>query len=89
MMTCIRSDREGIVRHLLVNDLDIGRSVDECLRMLDALLFVEKHGEVCPANWRAGSPGIKPESPKARGSPTPLVPQGADLFFFLSSAMAV
>ena len=45
-------DREGIVRHQLVNDLPLGRSVDEALRMLDALLYFEKHGEVCPANWQ-------------------------------------
>lgn len=52
-------DQKGVLRHMLVNDLDIGRSVDECLRTLDALQFVEKHGEVCPANWKPGLPGIK------------------------------
>ena len=47
-------DKEGIVRHQLINDLPLGRSVDEALRLVDALQFTEKHGEVCPANWRAG-----------------------------------
>ena len=47
-------DQQGIVRHALVNDLPIGRSVTEAIRVLDALQFVEKHGEVCPANWKPG-----------------------------------
>lgn len=47
-------DREGIVRHQLVNDLSIGRSVDEALRTLDALIMHETHGDVCPANWKKG-----------------------------------
>lgn len=53
-------DKEGIVRHQLVNDLPLGRSVDEALRLVDALQFHEKHGEVCPANWQAGSRSMKP-----------------------------
>lgn len=53
-------DREGIVRHQLINDLPLGRSVDEVLRLLDALIFHEKHGEVCPANWRTGARSMKP-----------------------------
>jgi peroxiredoxin (alkyl hydroperoxide reductase subunit C) len=53
-------DKEGIVRHQLVNDFPIGRSVDEILRILDALIFHEKHGEVCPANWKAGAKSMKP-----------------------------
>jgi alkyl hydroperoxide reductase subunit AhpC len=53
-------DREGIVRHITINDLPIGRSVDEALRVLDALQFYEKHGEVCPANWKPGGDTIKP-----------------------------
>lgn len=53
-------DRNGIVRHQLVNDLPLGRSVDEILRMLDALIFFEKHGEVCPANWTHGKKSMKP-----------------------------
>lgn len=52
-------DREGVVRHQLVNDLPLGRSVEETLRILDALIFFEKHGEVCPANWQPGKIGMK------------------------------
>ena len=47
-------DREGIIRHALVNDLPLGRSVGEAKRMLDALRFHEEHGDVCPANWEQG-----------------------------------
>lgn len=53
-------DKDGIVRHQLVNDLPLGRSVDEALRILDALQFVEEHGEVCPANWKPGEEAMKP-----------------------------
>jgi peroxiredoxin 2/4 len=53
-------DRQGVVRHQLVNDLPLGRNVEEALRVLDALQFTEKHGEVCPANWRHGQEGMKP-----------------------------
>lgn len=53
-------DREGIVRHAVLNDLDLGRSVDEALRMLDAVRFVDEHGEVCPADWEQGEEGMKP-----------------------------
>jgi peroxiredoxin 2/4 len=53
-------DREGIVRHQVVNDLPLGRSVDEALRILDALIYFEKNGEVCPANWQVGKPSFKP-----------------------------
>lgn len=52
-------DKKGIVRHQVVNDLPLGRSVDEALRMLDALIFYETHGEVCPANWKAGDKSMK------------------------------
>jgi peroxiredoxin (alkyl hydroperoxide reductase subunit C) len=55
-------DREGVVRHALVNDLPLGRNVDEALRMLDALRFHEEHGDVCPANWKRGEEGMKPTS---------------------------
>jgi len=54
-------DKEGVVRHQVVNDLPLGRNVDEVLRMVKALQFVEKHGEVCPANWKEGSATIKPD----------------------------
>lgn len=53
-------DKEGTVRHQVVNDLPLGRSVDEALRILDALLYFEKHGEVCPANWQQGKKAFKP-----------------------------
>ncbi|HEY2809991.1 MAG TPA: peroxiredoxin [Rhabdochlamydiaceae bacterium] len=53
-------DKQGIIRHQLVNDLPLGRSVDETLRMLDALIFHETHGEVCPANWKTGAKGMRP-----------------------------
>lgn len=53
-------DKEGVIRHQLVNDLPLGRSVDETLRLLDALIFHEKNGEVCPANWTNGAKGMKP-----------------------------
>lgn len=52
-------DKEGVVRHQIVNDLPLGRSVEEALRMLDALQYFEEHGEVCPANWRPGKKAIK------------------------------
>ena len=47
-------DKEGVVQHQLVNNLPLGRSVDEALRMVDALTFVEENGKVCPANWEKG-----------------------------------
>jgi len=53
-------DKAGIVRHAVINDLPLGRSVDEALRMLDALKFTERYGDVCPANWREGQEGMKP-----------------------------
>jgi len=53
-------DKEGVVRHSVINDLPLGRNVDEALRMLDALQFTESHGEVCPANWKEGEEGMKP-----------------------------
>lgn len=53
-------DKTGIIRHELINDLPLGRSVDEALRVLDALIFYEEHGEVCPANWHKGQKGMKP-----------------------------
>jgi peroxiredoxin (alkyl hydroperoxide reductase subunit C) len=53
-------DQKGIVRHQLINDLPLGRSLDEALRMLDSLIYVEKNGEVCPANWNQGKEAMKP-----------------------------
>ena len=53
-------DRDGIVQHQTVNNLPLGRNVDEMLRMVDALQFTEKYGEVCPAGWHKGEEGMKP-----------------------------
>lgn len=55
-------DKAGNVRHQLVNDLPLGRSVDEVLRMLDALIYFENNGEVCPANWSNGKKSMKPNT---------------------------
>ena len=52
-------DKSGIVRHQVVNDLPLGRSVDDAVRMVKALQFFEAHGEVCPANWKEGARSIK------------------------------
>ena len=52
-------DKSGIVRHQVVNDLPLGRNIDEMLRMVDALQFNEEHGEVCPAGWTKGKAGMK------------------------------
>jgi len=52
-------DKEGTVMHQLVNNLPLGRNVDEALRMVDALQFFEENGEVCPANWQKGEDGMK------------------------------
>jgi len=51
-------DRQGIVRHQVVNDLPLGRNMDELIRMVDALQFFEQHGEVCPAGWNKGDSGM-------------------------------
>ncbi|MBD3816400.1 peroxiredoxin [Halothiobacillus sp.] len=51
-------DRDGIVRHQVVNDLPLGRNIDEMLRLIDALQFTEVHGEVCPAGWKKGDAGM-------------------------------
>lgn len=53
-------DKEGIVRHAVVNDLPLGRSTEEALRMVDALIFHETHGDVCPADWQEGKEAMKP-----------------------------
>lgn len=52
-------DKQGIVRHQVVNDMPLGRSVDEALRVVDALQFNEENGEVCPADWHKGDKGLK------------------------------
>jgi peroxiredoxin (alkyl hydroperoxide reductase subunit C) len=53
-------DKKGIVRSEIVNDLPIGRNIDEILRIFDAIDFFETHGEVCPANWQKGKKGMQP-----------------------------
>lgn len=52
-------DKQGVIRHQVINDLPLGRSVDEALRMVDALAFHEENGEVCPANWNVKQAGLK------------------------------
>ena len=52
-------DKDGVVQHQVVNNLPLGRNVDEMLRMVDALQFTEQHGEVCPAGWNKGDKGMK------------------------------
>lgn len=53
-------DKEGVVRHAVINDLPLGRSIDEAMRMVDALEFHESHGDVCPANWKEGEEAMTP-----------------------------
>lgn len=55
-------DEKGVVRHQVVNDLPLGRDIDEMLRMVDALNFHDEHGEVCPAGWKAGDEGMKADA---------------------------
>jgi alkyl hydroperoxide reductase subunit AhpC len=59
-------DHEGVLRHQVVNDLPLGRSTEEALRLVDALDYFEKHGEVCPANWKPGKDTIKPDVEKSK-----------------------
>lgn len=53
-------DQKGVVRHSTINDLPLGRNVEEALRVIDALQYTESHGEVCPANWKKGEEAMKP-----------------------------
>ncbi len=55
-------DKEGVVQHQVVNNLPLGREVDEMLRLVEALQFTEEHGEVCPAGWRKGDKGMRPDA---------------------------
>ncbi len=55
-------DKEGVVQAQMVNNLPLGRNVDEMLRLVDALQFTEEHGEVCPAGWQKGQEGMKPDA---------------------------
>ncbi len=59
-------DKSGIVRHQIVNDLPLGRNVDEALRLVKALQFFEKNGEVCPANWQEGKSGMKADPKESK-----------------------
>ena len=52
-------DKDGTVRHAVINDLPLGRNIDEMLRMVDTMLFTNEHGEVCPAGWHKGEAGMK------------------------------
>lgn len=52
-------DKQGVVRHQVINDMPLGRSVEEAIRVVDALQFTEEHGEVCPANWKKGDKALK------------------------------
>lgn len=53
-------NKDGLLKHSTINHLDLGRSIDEVLRLLDAVDYTEEHGEVCPANWKKGSKAMKP-----------------------------
>ena len=55
-------DKDGTVRHAVVNDLPLGRNIDEMIRMVDTMLFTNEHGEVCPAGWTKGDEGMKPST---------------------------
>ncbi len=56
----IDSDEKQSIRHITINDLPLGRNVEEALRLLDAIDFSNEHGEVCPANWKKGDKAFKP-----------------------------
>ncbi len=55
-------DADGTVRHAVINDLPLGRNIDEMIRMVDAMIFTNEHGEVCPAGWADGDEGMKPDA---------------------------
>jgi peroxiredoxin (alkyl hydroperoxide reductase subunit C) len=59
-------DKNGVIQHMVVNNLPLGRSVDETLRMIDALTHFEQHGEVCPADWKPGKATIIPDTEKSK-----------------------
>jgi len=69
-------DKSGVIQHMVINNLPLGRNVDEMLRMVDALQFSEEHGEVCPAGWNKGDEGMKPN---AAGVASYLAKHGKDL----------
>ncbi|SKB42993.1 peroxiredoxin (alkyl hydroperoxide reductase subunit C) [Malaciobacter marinus] len=55
-------DKDGTIRHAVINDLPLGRNIDEMIRMVDTMLFTNEHGEVCPAGWNKGDEGMKPDT---------------------------
>ncbi len=55
-------DADGTVRHAVINDLPLGRNIDEMIRMVDTMIFTNEHGEVCPAGWSKGDEGMKPDT---------------------------
>jgi peroxiredoxin (alkyl hydroperoxide reductase subunit C) len=55
-------DADGTIRHAVINDLPLGRNIDEMLRMVDAMIFTNEHGEVCPAGWQNGQEAMKPDA---------------------------
>jgi len=55
-------DADGTIRHAVINDLPLGRNIDEMIRMVDAMLFTNEHGEVCPAGWEKGKEGMKADA---------------------------
>lgn len=69
-------DKSGVIQHMVINNLPLGRNVDEMVRMVDALQFSEEHGEVCPAGWNKGDEGMKPD---AAGVASYLAKHGKDL----------
>ena len=69
-------DKTGVIQHMCINNLPLGRNVDEMVRMVDALQFTEEHGEVCPAGWNKGDEGMKPN---AAGVATYLAKHGKEL----------
>jgi peroxiredoxin (alkyl hydroperoxide reductase subunit C) len=54
-------DADGTIRHAVINDLPLGRNIDEMIRMVDAMLYTNEHGEVCPAGWQEGQEAMKPD----------------------------
>uniref|UniRef100_A0A8C8DKL4 thioredoxin-dependent peroxiredoxin n=1 Tax=Oryzias sinensis TaxID=183150 RepID=A0A8C8DKL4_9TELE len=59
-------DDKGVLRQITINDLPVGRSVEETLRLVQAFQFTDQHGEVCPAGWKPGSDTIKPDVQKSK-----------------------
>lgn len=59
-------DRKQMIRQITINDMAVGRSVDETLRLVQAFQFVDEHGEVCPANWKPGKLSMKPDVKRAK-----------------------